>query len=414
MTTERTTSENQQVQRRIVSVLSITQVVGGLGNGAGIAISALVVKEVSGSSGWAGMAIVMLTLGAAAVTVPLAGVAVRAGRRPALTLGWVLGSAGAVLAVLGSELVSLPLVLLGLLLFGSGTAANLQSRFAATDRAVPSQVGLSLSLVVWATTIGAVAGPNLTGPGASVARQVGVPDLAGPLLFSIVAFALAGLMTFVFLRPDPLVRLEDAVRAPSGVRAAVPHVRGTTAVAMYAIASSHAVMVAVMALTPVHMEDHGSSLQIIGLTISLHIAGMFALSPVMGWMSDRWGSPRTILLGQCTLIVAVAVAGTSRGSDLQITIGLVLLGLGWSASVISGAAMLTRSVETSARPAVQGLNDLAMNMAGAFGGLLAGLVVAWQGYGTLTAAAGALTLPVIVLVLSGRRVAQVIAPDETA
>ena len=412
MTTERTTSENQQVQRRIVTVLSITQVVGGLGNGAGIAISALVVKEVSGSSGWAGMAIVMLTLGAAAVTVPLAGVAVRAGRRPALTLGWVLGSAGAVLAVLGSEFVSLPLVLLGLLLFGSGTAANLQSRFAATDRADPSQVGLALSLVVWSTTIGAVAGPNLTGPGASVAQQVGVPDLAGPLLFSIVAFALAGLMTFVFLRPDPLVRLEDAARAPSGVRAALPHVRGTTAVAMYAIASSHAVMVAVMALTPVHMEDHGSSLQIIGLTISLHIAGMFALSPVMGWMSDRWGSARTILLGQCTLIVAVAIAGTSRGSDLQITIGLILLGLGWSASVISGAAMLTRSVETSARPAVQGLNDLAMNMAGAFGGLLAGLVVAWQGYGTLTAAAGALTLPVIVLVLSGRRVAQVIAPDE--
>jgi MFS family permease len=408
-----TTAEDIRVQRRIVTVLSVTQVVGGLGNGAGIAISALVVKEVSGSSGWAGMAIVMLTLGAAAVTVPLAGVAVRAGRRPALTLGWVLGSAGAGLAVLGSELVSLPLVLLGLLLFGSGTAANLQSRFAATDRADPSQVGLALSLVVWSTTIGAVAGPNLTGPGASVARQVGVPDLAGPLLFSIVSFALAGLMTFVFLRPDPLVRLEDAVRAPSGVRAALPHVRGTTAVAMYAIASSHAVMVAVMALTPVHMEDHGSSLQIIGLTISLHIAGMFALSPVMGWMSDRWGSARTILLGQCTLIVAVAVAGTSRGSDLQITIGLILLGLGWSASVISGAAMLTRSVETSARPAVQGLNDLAMNMAGAFGGLLAGLVVAWQGFGTLTAAAGALTLPVIVLVLSGRRVAQVIAPDES-
>ena len=411
MTTERVTSENQQVQRRIVTVLSVTQIVGGLGNGAGIAISALVVKEVSGSSGWAGMAVVMLTLGAAAVTVPLANVAVRAGRRPALTIGWMLGSAGAVLTVLGSEFVSLPLVLLGLLLFGSGTAANLQSRFAAVDRAEPSQVGLALSLVVWSTTIGAVAGPNLTGPGATVARQVGIPDLAGPLLFSVVAFALAGLMTFVLLRPDPLVRSEDAAPAPRGIRAALPHVRGTTAVAVYAIASSHAVMVAVMALTPVHMKDHGSSLQIIGLTVSLHIAGMFALSPVMGWMSDRWGSARTILLGQCTLIVAVAVAGTSRGSDLQITIGLILLGLGWSASVIAGAAMLTRSVEATARPAVQGLNDLAMNMAGAFGGLLAGLVVAWQGFGTLTAAAGALTLPVIALVLSGRRVAQVLPPD---
>jgi MFS family permease len=405
------TAEGTRVQQRIVTVLSVTQVVGGLGNGAGIAISSLVVKDVSGSSGWAGMAVVMLTLGAAAVTVPLAGVAVRAGRRPALTLGWMLGSGGAVLTVLGSKFGSLPLVLLGLLLFGSGTAANLQSRFAAVDRAEPSQIGRSLSLVVWSTTVGAVIGPNLTGPGAAVARRVGVPDLAGPVLFSIVAFALAGLMTFAFLRPDPLVRAEDAVKGSTGLRAALPHLRGTTLVAVYAIASSHAVMVAVMALTPVHMEDHGSSLNIIGLTISLHIAGMFALSPVMGWLSDRWGAPRTILLGQCTLVAAVAVAGTSGGSDLQISIGLTMLGLGWSASVIAGAAMLTRSVETSVRPAVQGFSDLALNMAGAFGGLLAGLVVAWQGYGTLTAAAGALTLPVIVLVLSGRRVAQAVTTD---
>lgn len=406
-----TTSETVRVQRRIVTVLSVTQVVGGLGNGAGIAVSTLIVREVSGSSGWAGMAFVMLTLGAAAVTVPLANVAARSGRRPALTLGWTLGAAGAVLTVLGSEYVSLPLALLGLTLFGAGTAANYQSRFAAADRADPSKVGRDLSLVVWSTTVGAVIGPNLTGPGAAVARQVGVPDLAGTVVFAVVAFALAGLMTFVFLRPDPLVRSEDATPPPRGIRAALPHLRGTTLVAIYAIASSHAVMVSVMALTPVHMEDHGSSLQVIGLTISLHIAGMFALSPVMGWMSDRWGAARTILLGQCTLIVAVAVSGTSGDNELQISIGLTLLGLGWSASVIAGAAMLTTSIETSARPLVQGLSDLALNLAGALGGLLAGLVVAWQGYGTLTAAAGALTLPVIVLVLSGRRVATVIAPE---
>jgi MFS family permease len=410
-----TTAEATRIQRRIITVLAATQVVGGLGNGAGIAISSLVVKDVTGSSGWAGMAFVMLAFGTAAVTVPLAGVAVRAGRRPALTLGWLLGTAGAVLSTIATQVESLPLILLGLMLFGSGTAANLQSRFAAVDRAEPSQIGRSLSLVVWSTTVGAVIGPNLTGPGEVVARRVGVPDLAGPLLFSIVAFGLAGLMTFVLLRPDPLVRAADAVKGSSGLRAALPHVRGTTLVAVYAVASSHAVMVAVMALTPVHMKDHGSSLEIIGLTISFHIAGMFALSPVMGWMSDRWGSPRTILLGQCTLILAVAVAGTAGDSDLQITIGLTMLGLGWSASVIAGAAMLTRSVETSVRPAVQGFSDLALNIAGALGGLLAGLVVAWQGYGTLTAAAGALTLPVIILVLVGRRVAtEISAPAEPA
>ncbi len=406
-----TTTEDMRIQRRIVTVLSVTQVVGGLGNGAGLAVSTLVVKDVTGSSGWAGMAVVMLTLGAAVVTVPLAGVAVRSGRRPALTFGWMIGATGAALTVVASEVSSLPLVLLGLLMFGASTAANLQSRFAAADRADPAHVGRALSLVVWSTTVGAVIGPNLTGPGASVAQAVGVPDIAGPILFSIAAFGLAGLMTFVLLRPDPLERVEGAEVQRSGLREAWPHVRGSALVAIYAMASSHAVMVSVMALTPVHMEDHGSSLRVIGLTISLHIAGMFALSPVMGWMSDRWGAARTILLGQCTLIVAVAIAGTSGGSDLQISIGLTLLGLGWSASVIAGAAMLTRSVEPSARPAVQGLSDLALNMAGAFGGLLAGLVVAWQGFGTLTAAAGALTLPVIVLVLSGRSVAKVVPPE---
>lgn len=407
--TEPTTSQNQRVQHRIVWVLAGTQVVGGLGNGAGIAIGALLVREISGSSGWAGMATVMLTLGAAAVTVPLASVAVRLGRRPALTVGWLLGAAGAAITVVAAESTSLPLVLLGLLLFGSSTAAGLQSRFAAVDRAVPSQVGRALSVVVWSTTVGAVIGPNLSGPGAAVANRVGVPDLAGPMLFALVAFALAGLMTFVFLRPDPLVRVEGATPQSTRVRAALPHVRGPAATAVYAIATAHAVMVAVMSLTPVHMEDHGSSLEVIGLTISLHIAGMFALSPVMGWLSDRWGASRTILAGQCTLIVAVAVAGTSGGSDVQISIGLTLLGIGWSASVIAGAAMLTRALEPAVRPLVQGFSDLSMNLAGAAGGLLAGLVVAWQGFGTLNAAAGALTIPVFVLVLAARRVAADVA-----
>jgi MFS family permease len=411
MTTIEPTTENLRIQRRIVTVLAVVQVVGGLGIGAGIAVGALLVKDVSGSTGWAGMAVVMLTLGAAAVTVPLASVASRRGRRPALTLGWLLGAIGAALTVLGAEVDSLPLILVGLMLFGAATAANLQSRFAATDRAHPTQVGRSLSLVVWSTTIGAVIGPNLTDPGAVVARQVGVPELSGPILFAVVTFALAVIGTFVFLRPDPLRRTEDAAPASTGIRTALPHLRGSALVAVYAIATGHAVMVSVMALTPVHMEDHGSSLRFIGITISLHIAGMFALSPVMGWMSDRWGAARTILFGQITLIAAVAVAGTSSGSDPQITIGLILLGIGWSASMIAGSALLSSSVDASVRPLVQGFSDLALNLAGGFGGLLAGLVVAWQGFGTLTAAAGALTLPVILLVLATRRVAREVAPE---
>lgn len=390
-------------QRRIVSVLALVQVIGGIGTGAGLAVGSLLVKHVSGSSGWAGTATVMLTFGAAAFTIPLSSIAARAGRRPALTLGWLSGATGAFVTVIGAKADSLPIVLLGLILFGASTAANLQSRFAAVDRADPLQIGRALSLVVWSTTVGAVIGPNLTEPGASLAGAVGIPDLAGPLLFSAAGFAVAGLLTFLLLRPDPLMHRKDAAQAPRGIRAALPHLRGRTLTAVLAIASSHAVMVSVMALTPVHMQDHGAALSLVGLTISLHIAGMYGLSPVMGRLSDSWGAERTILLGQSILLLAVLVAGTSGRSDGQIMAGLVLLGIGWSASVIAGAAMLTASLDVDVRPVVQGFSDLAMNLAGAAGGLTAGIVVAVSGYGTLNAAAATLTIPVVFMIVAGRR-----------
>lgn len=393
-------------QRRTLGVLAASQVVGGVGNGAGLSVGALLVREVSGSAGWAGTATVALTLGAAAATLPLATLAARSGRRPALALGWLVGAVGAALVVVGSARGSLPLTLTGLVLFGVSTAASLQARFAATDRSDGRSVGRDLSLVVWAMTIGAVAGPNLTGPGAAVGRALDIPEISGPMLFSLAAFALAGLLTVIGLRPDPLPARDAAAPPPVRIRAALPHVRGAAATAIVAIAAAHAVMVAVMALTPVHMQDHGSDLEIIGLTISLHIAGMYALSPVMGWLADAWGPARTILLGQLVLVAAVAVAGTSGHSDLQITVGLVLLGVGWSASVIAGAVLLTRSVADDVRTPLQGFSDMTMSLSGATGGLLAGLVVAWQGFAVLNAAAGLLVVPVVVLVLAGRRTAR--------
>lgn len=391
-------------QRRTVGTLALIQVVGGIGNGAGLAVGALLIEDVTGSAGWAGMAVVAMTLGAALFTVPLSNFAVHRGRRPALTAGWLGGSLGAVAVVAGAAWSSLVTLLLGFVLFGASTAANLQSRFAAADRAEPAEVGRSISLVVWATTIGSVAGPNLTGPGASVADALGIPELAGPQVFSAVAFAAAGALTWLLLRPDPLPPRDAAAPAPPRLAAALPHVRGTTAVAIVAVALSHAIMVSVMALTPVHMSGHGAALSVIGLTISLHIAGMFALSPIFGWLTDAWGAQRTILAGQAVLVLACAIAGTAGHSEVQITIGLVLLGIGWSMSVIAGAALLTRSLEPEVRPLVQGFSDLSMNLAGAAGGLLAGLVVALRGFDVLTAVAACLTIPVIWGVTAASRV----------
>jgi MFS family permease len=386
------------VQRRIVTVLAVTQVVGSLGVGAGLTIGTLLVKDISGSSGWAGLATVVQVIGAATVTVPLATLATRVGRRPALTLGWSIAAIGALVAMRAAAAGSLPFLLVGLCLFGAATATSLQSRFAAVDRAEPAAIGRSLALVVWSGTIGAVIGPNLIDPGAAVAGRVGIPPLAGPLVFSLAGFVLSAIMTFALLRPDPLAEsLGQTLNRPS-LRSALPHVRGPVALAIWAIATAHAVMVAVMSLTPVHMQDHGSMLKIIGLTISIHIAGMFALSPIMGWLSDRFGPRPTILGGQLVLIAAVAVAGTSGHSDVQITVGLALLGIGWSASVIAGAALVASATDFEVRTLVQGLSDLSMHIAGATGGLLAGVMVATLGYGALNAAAGVLTLPLIVAI----------------
>lgn len=390
-------------QRRIVTVLSVTQVIGGLGVGATLAVAALIVRDISGSTGLAGLAVVMVTFGAALLTLFLARIAVRNGRRPALTLGWALATLGGATTVAGAEWESVVVVLAGLLLLGAGTSANLQSRFAAADRADPRQIGRTLSIVVWSTTVGAVAGPNLTGPGATIADSVGLPDLAGPLLISTVCFAAATLLTFLGLRPDPLDPHRADAPAPVSLRSALGHVRGPAAVAIGSITIAHGVMVGVMALTPVHMEDHGSALHIIGLTISIHIAGMFALSPIFGWMSDTWGAAKTITLGQLTLIAAVAVAGTSGHSEPQITVGLCLLGVGWSASTIAGAALLTEVVDPAVRTPVQGLSDFLMQVGGATAGLLAGVIMAGPGYGTLNLVAGVLTAVVLVTIIASRR-----------
>jgi MFS family permease len=386
----------------MVWVLSATQVVGSLGVGAGLTIGALLVKDITGSTGWAGLATVFQVIGAATVTVPLAKMATRLGRRPALLTGWCVAALGAFVCIEAAAADSLPIVLLGLGLFGSATATSLQSRFAAVDRAEPESVGRSISLVVWSGTIGAVIGPNLVEPGARVAHRLDIPSLAGPMVFSCAGFALAALMTFTLLRPDPLAEtLGRTVLRPS-MRSALPHVRGPVALAIYAIATAHAIMVAVMSLTPVHMQDDGATLRIVGITISIHIAGMFALSPVMGWITDRIGPLPTILAGQVLLIAAVTLAGTSGHSEPQIMLGLGLLGVGWSASVIAGAALVAKSADGAVRPLIQGISDLTMHVAGAGGGLLAGLVVATFGYGILNAAAGILTIPLILTIVTSR------------
>jgi len=404
------------IQRRTVRVLAAAQVLGGVGVGAGVAVGGLVAEDVSGSTALAGLAQTATVLGAAVAALPMARLMSVRGRRPGLVSGYVGAVLGSVLTVLGAERDSFSLVLVGLVFLGSGTATNLQSRYAATDLATPAHRARALGTVVWATTVGVVLGPNLSGPGGAVGDWLGIPELAGPLVFSALAFVLAAAVVAGGLRPDPLLHSRrtsgqwghDAAHGgpPPTFAESLGTLRRSrpATVALVALALAHTVMVSVMAMTPVHMRHEGASLQIVGLVISAHVAGMFAFSPVVGWLADRFGRVEVIALGQVLLVAAVVVAGTApEQANVALGVGLLLLGLGWSCALVAGSTLLSESVDDRARPGVQGTADFVMGAVGALGGAVAGVVVAGPGYGVLNALAGLLVCPVVLLVLGLRR-----------
>jgi MFS family permease len=393
------------LQKRVVRVLIVGQILGGIGMGATLSLGALLAAELSGSNAWSGMAATMSTLGAAAVAVPLARLAQRRGRRVSLSTGALVAGTGAVLAITATAIGSFPLLLIALMLLGAGSATNLQARFAATDLADSSFRARDLSIVVWSTTIGAVLGPNLFGPGEVVGAALGLPPLTGAFVFSLLATLGASVVYQFGLRPDPLLTAVAArERAAAGAAvaakrsggAAILRVNPKARYAVAVLALSQATMVALMSMAPVHLKEHGATLTIVGLTISLHVAGMYALSPVFGWLADRFGRLPVILSGQAMLLAALIAAWLGSDSMAGMTASLILLGLGWSASVVAGSALVSDAVAVEDRPAVQGFSDFTMNGAGALGGASAGLVLSAAGYSGLGVSAMALVAVVVV------------------
>lgn len=402
-------AEQAAVQRRTVRTLVAAQALGGLAITTGVAIAALLAEEILGSPALAGLAQTAQVLGAAAGAFVLARVMATRGRRIGLVAGYGVGGAGTALCVVAGVVSSFLLLLVGTFALGWATAANSQARFAATDLAEPRRRARALSVVLWATTIGAVLGPNLTGPGAVVARWLGIPEITGVFVLALVAVGAGTAVLWVFLRPDPLLlarqhaaaRGEDAVMHMSLRRVwTVVSERPRAAAAMASIALAHGVMLSVMVMTPLHMDHGGAALKVIGFVISLHVLGMFALSPVVGWLADRFGRQAVLGAGAVMLLAAVTLAGSApEGHSSGLAAGLFLLGLGWSCCLIAGSALLVEAVPFADRPAVQGATDLLMGLFAGVAGAAAGAVVAWWGYGVLNVAAGALAL--IILAATG-------------
>ncbi|WP_292790963.1 MULTISPECIES: MFS transporter [unclassified Microbacterium] len=404
-----TATQQQAVQRRTVLVLSLGQVLGGIAFGATVSLGALLAADISGSDALSGLATASVTLGAAVCAIPLARMAARLGRRRALTLGNLFALIGIAVVILAASVRVFPLLLAGILLIGAGNAGNLQSRFAATDLAAPQHRGRDLSIVVWSTTIGGVAGPLLLGPGEVVGQAIGMPPQTGSYVFSFVAQCAALVLYLVALRPDPLLAAQRLAQAAAATTSAAVADRPRVArYAIFAIAGSHVVMASVMAMTPVHLSHmahgaHGAAATsadvsaLVGITIALHVGGMYALSPVFGVLADRWGRLRVVLLGQALLGGALAFAVFAGTAAWGVMVALILLGLGWSAATVAGAALLTEASAPDVRTRRQGRSDSLMSLSAAAGSVLAGVVLANFQYAGLGIAASVLVLAIVAL-----------------
>ena len=409
---ERAEVDVARVQRRTIGVLSGAVALGGVGVTVGITVGGLLAREVAGTDTAAGLGQTAAVLGSAVIAVPLARISDRSGRRAGLAVGYAVALVGAGITVLAAVVSSLALLMVGLFTFGASTACSLQARYAAADLAQPERRGRALSTVVWATTVGSVLGPNLAGPGADLGRWLGLPPLSGGFVVSLVVFAVVGVGFVILLRPDPLLlsrRLGGGTGAPAvrprratlralGVVWANPSGRlGLTSVVV-----SHSVMVGVMVMTPVHMGhaggDEGTTLRVIGLVISVHVAGMYLFSPLVGQFADRVGRSATVVLGGALLLAAAALAGTAApGAALQLGVGLLLLGLGWSCGLIAGSTLVTESVGPDLRPTAQGGTDLLMGLGAALAGVVGGPLLAIGGFGLVSAVSAVLVVPLVVV-----------------
>ncbi|MBC7302738.1 MAG: MFS transporter [Nocardia sp.] len=396
-------------QRRTLAVLVAAQIFSGAGLAAGITVGALLAQDMLGSTGWAGLPSAMFTAGSAAAAVGVGRISQRAGRRAGLTLGYLTGALGSFGVVAAAVTGSLPLLFVSLIVYGAGTATSLQARYAGADLARPAHRARAISTVLVATTVGAVVGPNLTTPMANMAVRWGIPALSGPFVLSGVAYVLAALVLWVMLRPDPLVlakQIADAEQPTEVVVTATPSrwsgsiVAGTTVMVV-----TQLVMVAVMTMTPVHMQHHGHGVGAAGFVIAVHVAGMYLPSLLSGMLVDRFGAGLVAVAAAGTLVAAGSAAAFAPPSSVAaLAVALGLLGVGWNLGLVAGTTMIADATPVATRARTQGTVDVGIAVAGAGGGLGSGVVVAFADYPGLAFLGAAIALLIVpALAWAGRR-----------
>lgn len=382
------------LQKKTLRILTAGQIVGAAALASAVTVGAFVVQGILGdTTPWGGIATATVTIGSAVMAQVLSRIMMRRGRRPGLQLGYLLATLGGLFAAYGAQHESLFIFLVGLFLFGNGQASNLLARYTATDLAAPEERGRAMSRIVFSSTFGAVFGPLLIAPAQAAGQDwFGWQKYTGPWVFSSVVLFAAFLNTAIRLRPDPLVVIgglspKGSIKLPS-ISEALRIVTSTPKgrLALSAMVISQVTMVAVMTMTPVQMKLHGHE-TLSQYVVSLHIAGMFAFSPLVGRYSDKRGTIYAVRTGAALLVAATVLSALSGESSIVLFPALWLLGVGWNFGLIGGSAMLLESVSEQDRVTVQGSADMMMSFCGGLAGLSSGFIRKAVGYNMLSVVA---------------------------
>ena len=371
----------------------VSQIAGSAALAAAVTVGAFVVQDILGqTTAWGGIASATVTMGAAFMSQMLARLMNVRGRRNGLQVGYLLAIVGGFVAGYGAETKNLWVFLLGLFIFGNGQASNLLSRYAAADLATTDQRGRAMSRILFASTFGAVFGPLLIKPAEEAGMNwFGWGQYTGPWIFAGAFFLTSFINTTIRLKPDPLevagrLNRQAEVGAPTRLFSdAVTAIRdsGNAQIAVIAMVISQMAMVAVMTMTPVHLRLHGHE-TVSAYIISLHIAGMYAFSPLVGRFADRRGRLTTIQVGALILMGATVLSSLAGDSPILLFPALWMLGVGWSFGLIGGSSLLVDSIDQQIRVRVQGAADLMMSFCGGLAGFSSGFIRKAVGYHVLS------------------------------
>ena len=388
-----TPNEIAVIQKRTLRVLVLSQMTGSAALAAAVTVGAFVIQDILGqATAWGGIASATVTMGTAFMSQILARLMNIRGRRNGLQTGYLLAILGGFVAGYGAETKTLWIFMIGLFIFGNGQASNLLSRYAATDLATFDERGRAMSRILFASTFGAVFGPLLIKP----AEQAGMDwfgwgQYTGPWVFSGVFFLTSLINTTLRLKPDPLevagrLNRQSEVGAPARLFSdAIREIRGSSnaKIAVLSMVISQMAMVAVMTMTPVHLKLHGHE-TVSAYIISLHVAGMYAFSPLVGRFTDRRGRLSTIQFGAVVLMCATLLSSLAGDSPLLLYPALWMLGVGWSFGLIGGSSLLVDSIDQQIRVRVQGAADLTMSFCGGLAGFSSGFIRKAVGYHVLS------------------------------